>query len=144
MVYLEPVTADEHGRFSRLRADDPAELNAFVVTAGITAKFVAHRSVAAMSHYRCDRRDRRTALRHGATEVTWSDAFGRLGRLVFDKTPASPPPDRTVLEMGRGPVTVTSSSLTKFWFGSRMTPRRPVRLSAQPTCRVHLVEVTPC
>ena len=109
-IYLEPVTNDDDGRFSRLRGDDLSDLDRFVDQAGIAALYVPHKTVVAMGYYRLDRKDRRRALRHGAQEVTWHDAFGRLGRLIVDGTRPPAGPDFTRFGMIRRTATAVPAT----------------------------------
>jgi len=126
MVYLEPITSDDAGRFSRLRADQLDELHAFVEAAGITSPFVEHCTVSALGHYRLDRSDRRRALRRGATEVSWHDAFGRLGRLIVDGTRPPASPDFTRFGMiRRTAAAATVSDTSPARSGLTELPPRP-------------------
>ncbi len=86
VAYIEPVTSESNTRFSRLRADSSDELREFAETAGIAGELVAHQTVDALSWVRCDRRDRRRALRAGAREVGWHDAYTRIARITVDAT----------------------------------------------------------
>ena len=82
-VYLEPVAISGGGyRISRLRGDTTAELDAFVVAAGITAPRVAHPIVTTLDCYELSWRERRRALRAGAQECDWSETYRRLARLI--------------------------------------------------------------
>lgn len=128
-VYLEPTTRITGGpRFSRLRADQPAELDEFVTRAGLgDARRVTHRTIAALTHYELTGRQRRTALRAGATKLDWSVAYQRIGRTIVDATrpeigthtryglrttPRLPAPTRPVIDQAP-PVARTAASILK-------------------------------
>ncbi|MEZ5142207.1 MAG: DUF4031 domain-containing protein [Acidimicrobiales bacterium] len=156
-IYLEPPTHITGGpRFSRLRADDPAELDAFVTAAGLgDARKVTHRTIAALTHYELTARQRRTAARAGATKVDWSSAYQRIGRTIVDATrpdqathtryglrttPRLPTPPGPVIDP-TAPVQVTAASIVKRPF-RRTRTTTTTRVATRP--ELIELEVLPC
>ena len=79
-VYLEPVRkTDDRGRRSKLRADSVDELHQFVETAGLArATFVPNPTVEDLGYYDLGGRERRRAVKAGADDLDWTDAYRRI------------------------------------------------------------------
>lgn len=148
-TYIEPVSNDDGGRFSRLRADSVEELIAFAERAGIRGSIHTHPTVAALTWLRCDRRDRRRAIRAGAEEVSWHDAFGRIARLTVDGTRPPASPDFTRFGMVRRSQPVVAERSVRSTIVDRRPGRRTVATDrvVRRTAEIEpvlVVDLSPC